>query len=349
LTVYSGYTYQESHSGLSPASDYSRDSIFAGTRFSLIKDLFVYGSYTYSWLDELQTGERSNPRVLEAGLDYNRDLRKDLSSTYRLYYREESDAASVHSFLSGEDSIEGSVSLSYRPSRGVEFFADGRLRKVWPRNDADNYLEADVRLGTKIQWDSFFTWLPSVAVEGCVFKDANSNGKRDKGEDPIAGVRINVGPHTAITDKNGKFHAVVRAKSVTATLDINSISQGYVLTTPNSVRIDTSRSGKHIVNFGVSSQSGIYGIVFYDANGNGKFDKEEKPIARVRLLLDGKQVAMTNTDGVYFFNSLKTGKYTISLDVNSIPLQYLPAIAIRQQIEVKEGVTSAYHVPLTKR
>ena len=349
LTVYSGYTYQKSQDVLSPSSDYHRDSIFAGSRLSVINNLYLYGTYTYTWLDELQAGTRSNPAVLEAGLDYNRDLTKTIASNYRVYYRKEADAASVHSFLADEDSIEGTLSLSYRPTRDVQFFTDCTLRQVWPHNGSDNYVEADVRFGTKIQWDSFFKWSPSVAIEGCVYKDSNANGKRDPGEEPIAGARINVGPHTVVTDKNGRFRVVVRAKTVTAVLDINSISKGYVLTTPNSVRIDTSRAGKHIVDFGVSSQSGIYGVVFYDANGNGKFDKDDKPIAKARLLLNGKQVAMTNSDGVYLFNGLKAGTYTISLDVNSIPLQYLPAIAIRQQIEVKEGVTSAYHVPLVKR
>jgi len=350
FTVYSGYTYQHSQNVLSPASDYHRDSVFVGSRLSLIKNLYAYGTYTYSWLDELQTGTRSNPSVLEAGAEYNKDLTGTISSNYRVYYRKESDAASVHSFLAGENSLEESMSLSYRPTRDVQFFADARVREVWPHTtDSANYIEADVRLGTKIQWDSFFKWSPSVVVEGCVFKDLNGNGKRDPGEEPIAGARINVGPHTVITDKNGKYRAVVRAKTVTAILDINSISKGYVLTTANSVRIDTSRAGRHIVDFGVSSQSGLYGIVFYDANGNGKFDKDDKPIAKARLMLNGKQIAMTNNDGVYFFNGLKAGTYTISLDVNSIPLQYLPAVAIRQQIEVKEGVTSAYHIPLSKR
>jgi len=349
LTMYSGYTYQKSQNTLSPTSDYLRNSLFGGSRLSLVDNLYLYGTYTYSWLDELQSGTRSNPAVLEAGFDYNKDITKTISGNYRICYRDEDDAASVHSFLAGEDSLEGSMSLSYRPSRDVQFFVDGRLRQVWPHNGNAQYIEADVRLGTKILWDSFFKWSPSVEVEGYVFKDLNSNGKMEKGEEPIAGARINIGPQVAVSDKNGKFRAVVRAKAVTATLDINTISKGYVLTTPNSVRIDTSRAGKHLVNFGVSSQSGLYGVVFYDVNGDGKFDRNDKPIAKVRMMLDGKQIAMTNSDGVYFFNGLKPGKYTISIDVNSIPLQYLPAVTIRRQIEVTEGVTSAYHVPLNKR
>ena len=350
VTTYVGYTYQDSRNPLSPSSDYTRDSLFGGLRISLVKDLYAYGSYTNSWLKDLDTGTPSNPAVLEAGLDYNQNLTKSVSGTFRLYYRKESGAGSIHSFLAGEDSAEGSASLSYRPARDVEIFADGRLRQVWPLDHSvAKHVEVDMHLGTKIVWDSFFVWAPSVKILGYVFKDSNGNGKRDKGEEPIVGARINIGPQVAISDKNGKYHAVVRAKSVTATLDIGSIPRGYVLTTSNSVRIDTVHAGQRTIDFGVSSQSGVFGIVFYDANGNGKFDKDDKPIAKARITLDGKRVAVTNGEGVYFFTGLNAGKYTIAIDINSIPLEYLPTIAVRQEIDVVEGSTAAYHIPLKKR
>ncbi len=352
LNVYGGFTYQDSVNPLSPTSDYERDAVVAGLRVPLIPYLYAYSSYSYSWLRETQSGQRSTPQVLEAGLDYSRSFTKKLSGGFRFLYHKEQNAGSLHSFLAGEDSMEGSLNLTYSPYRDVQFFGDAKVRRVWPvTSNAQKYSEVDVHLGAKILWDSPLVWSPLTRIEGHVFKDANGNGKREDGEEPIAGARIHVGPQTVISDKDGFFRVEVRAKTVTATMDVNSVPTGYVLTSPNAVRVNTQRGGVKKLDFGISAQSGVYGIVFYDVKGDGKYDaKQDKPMAKVKIYLDDhKYVAMTNNEGVYFFSNVSLGKHTLSLDLASVPMQYLPTVEVRRQIDVVEGSTYAYHIPLKKK
>ena len=125
--------------------------------------------------------------------------------------------------------------------------------------------------------------------------------------------------------------------------------KGYVLTTPASFDLDTSTGQRQTINFGISPQSGIYGVVFYDSNGNNKLDREDITIPGVKMLFDGKKVAFTNSEGVYFFSSVPVGTHNLTLDVNSLPLEYLPKVPIKKEVNVSEGLTYTYHIPLQKK
>jgi hypothetical protein len=301
---------------------------------------------------DLESDFRSTPSVLETGLDYYKNLGPKLSTNWRVYYRDEEDVVSMHAFLAGEDSLEGSFSLSYFPYDGVQLFLDGRMRRIWPQKGSGiaRSTEADLRVGTRLEWDSFFAWSPNVRIEGVIFKDVNSNSKQDADEVGLEGIKVKVGPHIVASGKDGKYKASVRARSVVVTLDVNTMPKGYVLTTKSSVRVDTSRAGTKVIDFGLSSQSGVYGLVFHDANNDGKFTPAvDKPIGKARVALDGKRTSVTNSEGSYFFGGLLQGKYTLSLDVNSLPAGYVPAKSIRQSLEVEEGATHAVLFPLKQQ
>ena len=344
-----GAGYQKSINPLSRASDYNLYNISSSLRYSLTKSLSYYCSYTYSWLTEKINSQKSTPSVMETGIDYYKRLNPFWNADARFYYRNEEDTTSTHSFLAGEDSIEGNLHLSYTPRSGVEFFMDGRLRNVWAENpDVDKYIEGEIRLGLRSTLDMPFRWSPKGKVSGIVFKDVNSNGKLDNGEPPLPGIRVIVGKKKLITDKRGRFSTNIRAKRVVVMVDSQSLPPGYVFTTPSLTKVDIHEGENSTVVFGAATNSSIYGVVFYDLNGNGKFDRNEHGVGRVKITV-GKASTFTNSEGRYFFRGLKKGTYIISFDVNTIPLKYLPAVPVKNKIKLAEGINYLFYIPLNKK
>jgi len=75
-----------------------------------------------------------------------------------------------------------------------------------------------------------------------------------------------------------------------------------------------------IVSHGVfSTQQLIIGRVFEDVNGNGRFDKGDKPMPSVRIYLDKGQSVITDSAGMYNFPSVEDGAVVIALDPTTLP------------------------------
>ena len=51
----------------------------------------------------------------------------------------------------------------------------------------------------------------------------------------------------------------------------------------------------------------------------------------------------------YYIEGLKPGKHTVRIDVNSLPIEYLPLVKVSNSVEVTEGTTYVYHIPLKKK
>jgi hypothetical protein len=350
LSTYLGHAFQRSINSLSPTADYKRHSVLSGIRLELIPDLYSYCDYTYSWVTELEDKSKSNPAVFTAGLDYFRSLTPSLSFNARLNYRNEEDTTAVHSFLSGEDSLEGSLNISFFPTENTELFLDGRVRNVWAEDPAaQEYVEADIRLGARLAWENFFIWAAKTKIKGFVFEDKNGNQTKDKDEKGIEGITITIGPKKVKTNQDGEFSASLKAKSVIASIDLRDVPSKYVLTTSGSYKLDISKGGTKKIDFGLSSQSSIYGVVYYDLNNNNKLDEEDNPIPKVKVKLNKEQETTTNGEGVYYFGNLNPGRHKVILDVNSLPIEYIPKVSITKEIKVPQGHTYNYNIPLEKK
>ncbi|MFN2480155.1 MAG: hypothetical protein ABR554_01550 [Pyrinomonadaceae bacterium] len=68
-----------------------------------------------------------------------------------------------------------------------------------------------------------------------------------------------------------------------------------------------------------STRQIILGRVFVDANGNGQFDKGERPVAGARLYIDNGQSVITDSEGMYNLPSVEDGAVVISLDPVTVP------------------------------
>lgn len=348
LTASLGGGFSRSRNPLSPSSDYDTYRSFLNLSFPLTSNLSSYLSYEYNWLREKFSGERGHPFVFEAGLDWRKSFSK-LNLEATLSYRDEENAHFVHSFLAGEDSIEGSLSLEFNPYEEMQIFVEARARQVWAQLAEDkDYSEAHLRWGIKSSWDTFFSWNPKGFIEGVVFKDINGDGKRQDNEPGLAGVKIEVGRRKMTTDEKGYFQTKVRAKKILVKIDEKSLPEGYVLTTPSSYEVEVVEGKKSFVNFGVSAFSMVYGVVFYDVNSNYKFDPQDIPLPYVGLLLEDKK-AFTNLEGSYYFRNLKEGRYKLKLDINTLPLEYVPSVPLEKEIRLCEGVKYFYAFPVKRK
>lgn len=351
LSTYLNYRYRDSENPESPTLDYTTNSLTGGLSLKISDNLIYYLSKEVNWLTEQYSDEKSCPSVFQTGLDYTHQLfRLPLYTTLRLNYRDEEDATAPHSFLAGEDSIEFSGKISYRPTADFELFASARLKDIRADSpDAEERAEIEVRAGGRLLWDTGFSWNPVCSVTGLVYKDLNDDGKKQDNESGIENVKLFIEKKEIITDKNGSYILTgIKGKKATVGIDVSSLPQGFVVSGPGLREIEIEQGKMYRVDFGIISRSEIYGMVFEDIDGNGKFGIGDIGIGKVNLSLEDGRGAVTDSKGQYYFRRVATGEHIITLDIDSLPLEYLPSIALTKKITLFEGITYIHHIPLKR-
>jgi LPXTG-site transpeptidase (sortase) family protein len=168
---------------------------------------------------------------------------------------------------------------------------------------------------------------PPASISGTVFNDSDLNGTQGAGETGIGAVRVDLYDSTGSTlvatltttaSGSYSFTNLTAGDYMVVETDLS----GYVSTTPNSVPATVSAGGSMTVNFGDyrlpnSTLSGLLGMVFNDANGNGVQDSGETALSGVTIDLRnnvGTVIATTttNTLGGYSFTNLAAGMYTVT-------------------------------------
>ena len=91
-------------------------------------------------------------------------------------------------------------------------------------------------------------------------------------------------------------------------------------------------------------------IAFVDVNKNGKFDKKvDIPIKDVPLITSWSgETCLTNKRGRTYSSSLTQGVYTVSLDMNQLPITVAPLTndLINKKIKIDGGSTTKLEIPL---
>ncbi len=353
IYTYVNYYHQENKNYSSHASDYINDKIFGGIRVRLIGELYYYANREFNWLQERFTGTRTKPNAFETGIDWSDQLAKTpFYGNLRLAYREEKDTESSLSFLSGEDYIEAYSELAYRPTNDQESYVSCSMRNVWGQDPrVTKRLEMIFNFGMRYLWDTGFHWDSVGNIEGYVFKDFNSDGLKQEGELPIDGAQVWLGKDKSqVTDKSGYYRFTgIKARKAYVSFDTSSLPVGFVLTVPatQEVNIEHHRTAK--LDFGVISRSEISGIIFEDTDGNGEFGAGDTAVLNVALSLENGLKAISDNYGRYYFPNVTPGEHTITLDLNSLPLSYLPSISVFKKIDLAEGATYLFNIPLKKQ
>ena len=353
INTYLIYRHTESKHFGAPLRDFIRDKVSLGMRFNLIADLYYYLNKEFNWLEERYTGIHTRPEALETGISwYGKIPKSPFYGNFRLLYRdEEEDAAAAVVLLTGEDYLEGYGEISYRPRPETEGYISARIRNVWPDNpNLSGRIEVDFRAGIRYLWDTGIRWEQIGSIEGYVFNDLNSDGLMQKDEPPLEGIRLWLGKDRfQITDKSGyyKFKRV-RARKAYVNLDASTLPSGFVLTVPVTQEASITHGHTLRLDFGVMARSEISGFVFEDIDGDGKYGLKDKGVSGVIITLEDGTKAITDDRGRYSFLRVLAGERTIILDLNSLPIHYLPQVPLTKKITLFEGVTYNYLIPLKR-
>jgi len=173
------------------------------------------------------------------------------------------------------------------------------------------------------------------SISGYKWNDLNHNGLWDVGEDPIAGVTINITDNDifnaqAVTDAIGYYKFEVDAyKTYTISEDIDSLYGNWSQTFPsgngehviNIIALGTNRAG---VDFGNVERGSIYGHKWHDRNMNEIKDVDEEFLSGWTIFLDenangildeGERFTPTSSElgheGEYLFDNLYFGEYRV--------------------------------------
>lgn len=351
LTTYANYRYYELDSRATNSLDYSNQRIFGGLRTELVNNVFYYLNGEYIWVDSEASDDIVGSRAYETGLEWVKQfVALPVFANLRLTYRDEEDAESEFSFLSGQDYLEGYLQLTYRPKKDTELYFNTRMRNIWADNpDVEKRMDFDFYAGMRYQWDTGVRWESVGDIAGFVFKDMNADGLKQNGEEPVEGVKVWLGKDRMIeTADSGYFvFRKVRARSVAVSLDVMSIPTGFTPTGPVTQEVGIDHGKTVYVDFGLATRIEVSGVVFEDVDGDMRLSAPDAPIRGVVLRLDGQE-RTTDDFGRYSFRHLDTGVQTITVEINSIPVIYLPMVPLKKDFEFFEGSSFQYNIPLKK-
>ena len=188
------------------------------------------------------------------------------------------------------------------------------------------------------------------AVYGRVYQDVNLNGRFDPGFDqPQANVRVRVdGSRYVVSDVTGSYRidSVARGEH-TIYLDLLSVRAD--LTLLDNVQQLVTLDSRHdsIVNFRVVRTGRISGLVWLDANENGRMDDGERPLPDVRVVTGSGRDTLTDANGYFILGDLPPGEHILLLDEKTMP-ERTRSVAGSQTVKVAAGNETVTVLPVAQ-
>ena len=168
-----------------------------------------------------------------------------------------------------------------------------------------------------------------ASVYGRVYQDVNLNGRFDPGVDHAqANARVRVdGNRYVVSDDNGYFRVDSVARGDHSVyLDLLSVRADMTLLDNTQQQIMIEGSRDVLVDFRVVRTGRISGLVWFDANDNGRLDDGEQPLADVRVVTGSGRDTLTNDQGYFIIGDLPPGEHILLLDEKTIPEQTKSAL-----------------------
>ncbi|HKG45434.1 MAG TPA: stalk domain-containing protein [Pyrinomonadaceae bacterium] len=188
-----------------------------------------------------------------------------------------------------------------------------------------------------------------ASVYGRVYQDLNLNGRFDPGIDqPQANAKVRVdGSRYVVSDINGNYRvdSVMRGEH-SVYLDLLSVRADLTLLdhTQQLITIESTRDA--IVDFRVVRTGRITGLVWLDANENGRLDNGEQVLPDVRVVTGSGRDTLTDDKGYFIIGDLPPGEHILLLDEKTLPEQ-TRSVAGSQTIKVAAGNETSSLFPVT--
>ncbi len=160
----------------------------------------------------------------------------------------------------------------------------------------------------------------SARVGGVVYLDINANGRFDEGDKALAGIKILTDGRLAISNEKGEYMFSNLPPGIyRVDFHLPSLPANYTpVTGPQLIRLRAQEN--FFIDFAVTVNGSISGLVFLDSNANGELDTGEPPLSWVGVILDGgRQKTFTGADGAFYFEGVSLGAHGITLDPESLP------------------------------
>ncbi|HYK22280.1 MAG TPA: hypothetical protein VEV42_16185 [Pyrinomonadaceae bacterium] len=186
-------------------------------------------------------------------------------------------------------------------------------------------------------------------VYGRVYQDVNLNGRFDPGVDqPQANARVRVdGNRYVVSGADGYFRIDSVARGEHAVyLDLLSVRADLTLLDNTQQLITLDSSHDLMVDFRVVRTGRITGLVWLDANENGRLDENEQPLADVRVVTGSGRDTLTDEKGYFIIGDLPPGEHILLLDEKTIP-ERTRSVAGSQTLKVAAGNETVTLFPVT--
>ncbi|MCG3176532.1 MAG: hypothetical protein MOGMAGMI_01490 [Candidatus Omnitrophica bacterium] len=351
VSVYARYQNRGNRNLQNPLSDYVQNQITVGLNTQLAWGINFNVQQEWYAVEEPNARRLTHPSATTYSLDWSSRLwDTPLFMDLRARYRDEEETESPFSFMSGEDVAEISGGLYYREIEDLEIFLTGSLQQYRPEslNISAPRTEGQFLTGVKAVFDTGWRLESVGAVEGIVFKDIDGDGQRAEGEPGLPGIGVSLeGGASAETGADGTYRIEgARGRTVNVTVDASDFPEGYNATSSVRLQVPVVGGGVARADFGLSPRSEVTGVVYEDRDGNGRYDRTDEPVRKVRVRLDDGKTAVTNTGGSFFIPGVLAGDRTATLDLSTLPDGYLPLGPPKRQFTLYEGMRYELSYPL---
>ena len=291
-----------------------------------------------SLLKELYSKQKSEPFLWSVYARYSKQLFNSPFSFFTTAsYRDVKNVSSPVCYMVKENIFALSGELRFR-ARSGNLYASISFSDHRPEDSSNpDYVEMYFYLGGRISFDTGFRFNPACKIRGCVFKDVNGDGIKQKDEPGIPGITVFADKKSAVTDKNGRYNlGRIGAKVVDISLDPQTFPVGYSATEV-SRHIEVTQGRRYNLDFALRSYTKIEGRVFNDVNADAVFDEGDGGIQGVTVRLSNGDWEETDRMGYFRFPEVAPGNLNIYIDTATIPEGYVSKTPIRQEIIAEEG------------
>jgi protocatechuate 3,4-dioxygenase beta subunit len=153
-------------------------------------------------------------------------------------------------------------------------------------------------------------------VAGRAFADANQDGRFGAGEKPVAGVTLQAGSASAVTDANGRYELSLEPGTHTVRIAATSVPFGYQVEGPTTFTVSLGPRRRVERDISLISSGRVEGRL--DLKGP---PETRPPLDGVTIVLASagtRRTAVTDQDGDFSFGNVPPGTYRLSVEEETL-------------------------------